>query len=227
MSVQPNTHVGSRMLRLGVVPATAAYVIAYALGSWADLGSTALALQVEGASETNIFFTSGGSYSAADAMGMTIGGGVVMTAVFVFGYLNMDRISDRWLRRPVLSFATFYMNPWSRRFIDRSPLHYLSLAVGYVALRLLAGINNSLIAADLPGPLGLSVHWLGKQTTPLTGFALAVGGLYLVLSIILTKPVAWAILRQRQEDAPEDQGTSPKIRGHNAISPSTEPLLKS
>jgi len=89
------------------------------------------------------------------------------------------------------------MNPWSRRFIDRSPLHYLSLAFGYVALRLLAAVNNLLIAADLPGPLGLAVHMIGKQTTPFVGFALAVGGFYLVLSIAMTKPIALAIRTDR------------------------------
>ncbi len=46
------------------------------------------------------------------------------------------------------------LNPWSKAVIDRPPLHALSYAIPFVALRLLAAANNLLISACGLAPPG-------------------------------------------------------------------------
>lgn len=186
----------SRHIRWGWL---AAYFAAYMFASVCDLVTTDLALLNEGAHEANAVIAQDGLYSALRAWQLTAAGGAAMVAVFAFGLIYAPRVSEHWLARPIRSFMTFYVNPWSRRVIDRSPLHMISLALGMVVLRLLASINNLLIWNDLTGPLGFAANELAKLTTPLTGFMIAIGSVYFLLSMALS-PLAVRLLRRVRDD---------------------------
>ena len=57
----------------------------------------------------------------------------------LFGLLNARHVSQRWLQHPEHSFGKFYIIPWRKKVLDRSPLHMASFAIAFVPLRLLAG----------------------------------------------------------------------------------------
>lgn len=175
------------------------YVAAFLSASYLDLWTTAQALHHAGVSEANVYSTSQGIYSAAKAWATTAGGGVVMASLFAFGIRNAGFVSDAAIEHPVRSFSKFYLNPWSRRFIDRSPLHALSYALAFVLLRLLAAGNNSVLMVGGVGPLGAAVRWVGRMTSPALGFVLAIGVVYFGLAIVLSPVAAELVKRSRGE----------------------------
>ena len=170
------------------------FLLAYFAASALDLGTTSLALLRPGAAEANMFATSSGIYSALKGIALTLFGAAGMGWMFAFGLRHADRIEERWLRHPVRSFACFYINPWAPGAIVRSPLHLASYAIAFVVLRLLAAGNNLLIAAGDVGPLGLAVREAGRLTTPVAGFALAIGGAYLLITVAVS-PLAARLMR--------------------------------
>jgi|GEM_PF-1534871 len=163
---------------------TAIYFVAYCAASALDLGTTELALRAGGA-EANVFATEGGVYANLRSLAMTSAGGVVMTALFTFGIANAGRVSDKWLRRPMASFMTFYVNPWSPRFTDRSPLHAVCFAAAFALLRTLAAANNLVIVEGGVGPIGAAVRAVGRLTSAQLGLALVVGPIYIALAVLL------------------------------------------
>ncbi len=179
--------------RFAATSLIAAYVAVYLLVSSLDLWSTALALRLSGTSEANVFVTDGGLYNSARAWLITFAGGAVVTGMFAFGVMRAPQVAERWLERPVRSFlevrSILRLNPFSHRSIHRSPLHMMSFALAFVVLRLLAGVNNLLIYEGYTGPIGAAVRAVGRVTTPLLGFVLAGGGLYILL-VLAVAPAA-------------------------------------
>lgn len=179
------------------------FVVAYVAVSTADLWTTRLALRQLGVSEGNVFATdAGGGYLDARAWGITAFGGGVLAAGVVLAAVHAGRVSPRWVRHPVRSFGRVYLVPLSAAVLDRSPLHLVSVAAGFVALRLLAAGNNLLLAACAFGPLGSAVRWVGERTWPAVGLA-AVTGTALVGLTVAVSPAAAQVFRyaQRREDA--------------------------
>ncbi len=167
------------------------YVVIYLAASALDLWTTDWALHRPGTFEGNVFATTAGSYQSAKAWLITAVGGVVMASYFGFGVWNADRVSPKWFRRPIRSFFhrgfnPFYLNPWSKRLLDRTPLHAVSFAVAFVALRLLAAGNNLSIAVGGEGPLGAAVQAVARVTSPAVGLLVAMGALYTALAIALS-----------------------------------------
>lgn len=169
----------------------AAFALAFFAASGLDLWTTEWALLRSDAAEANLYATDEGQYSAAKAWAFTAIGGTLMTAWFAFGIFNADRVSAEWMRRPVRSFFHLYSNPlfsipWSRRVIDRSPLHAIAITIAFVALRMLAAFNNALIAMGLDGPISTAIRLISQFSSPLTGFLVAVPAFYIAIILALS-----------------------------------------
>jgi hypothetical protein len=171
-----------------------AFALAYFAASGLDLWTTELALLRPDASEANIYATNEGQYSAAKGWAITAIGGVLMIAWFAFGVFNAHRVSPQWLRHPVRSLFHLYSNPlvsipWSRRVLDRSPLHAIAITVAFVVFRILAAINNALIALGLDGPISMAIRQISVFSSPMIGFLVAVAAFYVAI-ILTVSPLA-------------------------------------
>ena len=199
---------------LRTVLAVVCYFAAYLAASGLDLWTTELALSLTKAAEGNAFVVDNGAYDAGKAWALTWVAGALLTVLFAFGVMRSDRISEFWLRRPLRSFLSLRSNPlfsipWSKHVIDRSPLHAVSCAVAFVILRLLAAVNNASIAAGEVGPLGTAVGAVGKATSPLMGFILAIGAIYVALVLVVSVVAAKMIADRRAQD----EGWQPAATG--------------
>jgi hypothetical protein len=182
---------------------TACYIAAYAIASCLDLFTTDLALTIGHAHEGNAFVAHGAAYDAARARLLTGIAGALLAAYFAFGAANRDRISDRWLDRPLRSFLSWRSNPlfvipWSRHAMDRSPLHAMSFTLAFVALRMLAAANNIMITAFGHGPLGMAVEAVAGKSSPMVGFLAIIGPIYVCLVLLTANFVAWTVKEQRR-----------------------------
>lgn len=171
------------------------FVAAYLCASWLDLATTALALARPGTAEANAFVVRDGVYDAAIAWLVTALGGLVVTAYFAFGVHNLHRMSPHWLAHPLRSFFNVWSNPlmsipWPASVIDRSPVHAISVAVAFVALRLVAAVNNALIATVGDGPLSFAIRQAGQHTSPIGAVILVVWVCYVVLMLIAAPEIA-------------------------------------
>jgi hypothetical protein len=180
-----NAHAISR--RRGAFAFIVIYLVAYLLASTADLASTSLGLRRPGASEKNVFATTDGAYAAARAWALTAAGAFVMVGCVVYALRNADRVEERWLRQPVRSFGKLYLNPFSQRSIGVTPLHLLSLALGFVVMRLLAAMNNLLVYFYGFGPIGELIKAISPRTSALAGFAIVAGGLFVLVTLGMSR----------------------------------------
>lgn len=178
-----------------VVAFSLLYLAIYALVSWADLFTTKLALQQPNTVEGNVYAVGDDGYSAAKAWAITAVGALFILPFLVFGLLAARRVSERWLRHPIRSFAKLYINPFSRKVIDRSPLHMLSFVLAFPVLRLLAAGNNWLISETGTGPIGRLVGQVSNATNPTLGFWLVLGPLFYLLAFACS-PLATFVLRR-------------------------------
>ena len=190
----------------------AVYLVAYVVASFLDLATTSLAVAQPGVREQNLFATSGHVYAAGRAWLITLAGGAMMAGCVAFAVAYARRVEGEWLLRPVHSFAAFYVNPWSKAAIGRSPLHLLSFAVAFVVLRLLAAGNNLLIAACGLAPIGIPIEWIGARTSALVGFAAVIIPLYYVLAMALSPLCARTIRAWRDSLGSGTLGTQPARR---------------
>src|SRR5437899_1800656 len=110
--IAPNSSLATRVVAFSLL-----YLVVYALVSWADLLTTKLALQQPNTVEGNVYAVSEDGYSAAKAWAITAIGALFILPFLVFGLLAARRVSDRWLQRPIRSFAKLYINPFSRKVI--------------------------------------------------------------------------------------------------------------
>jgi len=191
---------------------TAGYALVYFAASGLDLWTTVLALHRPDTFEGNVFATSSGSFDGEKAWLMTDAAGVLMTVLFALGIWYADRMSPDWLRRPIRSFFYWRFNPlfidfWSRRTRDRAPLHAVSFAIAFAALRLLAAGNNLIIAAGYTGPLGAAVRAAGRATTPAMGLILAMGAAYIALAVLLS-PLGASLLQSLRSKSDLGPATS-------------------
>ena len=175
------------------------YVMAYLVASSLDLWTTGLALRISGRSEANAYAAPGGHYSPSKVWIITFLGCAVMAALFAFGARHASEVAERWIRRPFGSLKRPYLNPFSTRHLDRSPLHAIAWAIGFVVFRLLAAVNNLLVVAGGNGPIGGAVRAAGRATSPKTGFALVAGGLYVGLMIAVL-PIAAKVIASLTAD---------------------------
>jgi hypothetical protein len=195
MSVQNSS------LRLpAIIILTAGFVSAYLVASWLDLQTTELALRAPHAAEGNVFAVSKDGYEAERAWWFTGIGGLLVTAYFVFGAANLHRMSDYWLRRPLLSFCSLWSNPfasfpWLRTVINRSPLHAISIAVAFVLLRLFAALNNWMIATTGDGPLSFAIRTASQSLSPLAAFVAVILSVYAAIVLAVSLPIARMILK--------------------------------
>jgi hypothetical protein len=165
------------------------YAIAYLLASWLDLGTTALALHRPEASEGNVYATGPAGYVSAKAWLITIVGGLAIEAFLVWSIRASSSVTEKWLARPIRSWAKVYINPWARAVRDRSPLHMMSFVIAFVPLRLIAALNNILIASTGTAPLGKLVGLASRATSPTIGFWLVLAPLFYLLAMGVS-PVA-------------------------------------
>jgi hypothetical protein len=159
------------------------YLLGYSLVACADLWTTTFAIARAGAHEGNIFATNGPVYMPTRAWIINIGGAVIMTACVVFSANYAESMDPQWLLRPMASFGKMYLNPWSPAAIRVSPLHMLSLALGFVALRLLAAGNNTLIYFYGIAPIGAPIKIIAQHTSSVLAFAIVLVPLFYLLAI--------------------------------------------
>lgn len=176
------------------LPLILAYALAYAVASLLDLWTTHWVL-ITGGSEKNVFMLSEHGYVLHRSLIITLLGGLIMIAAFAFGVRRADQVSDRWLHRPLASFGLLYLNPWSVRARDRAPLHMLAQAMAFVALRLLAALNNLAIALGGVGPIGWLVQQAGVVTSPMLGFVLVIFPLFAAITLCMA-PGSAALIRR-------------------------------
>ncbi|MEI9990543.1 MAG: hypothetical protein WDN01_16710 [Rhizomicrobium sp.] len=192
----------SRQRTRRIVAVLGLYALAYLFASWLDLFTTALALVRPEASEGNIYATGAAGYVSAKAWLITVAGGIAIEACLLWAILAAGTVTQHWLAHPIRSFARPYVNPWSRRVRDRSPLHMASFVIAFVPLRVLAALNNVAIAATGTAPLGRLVGLASRATTPAIGFWLVLGPLFYLLAILLAPLAARLIVWVRGgEDA--------------------------
>lgn len=165
------------------------YLIVYSLAAYADLWTTVFAITEGGAREGNAFATSGPVYLLTRALLINIVGAVIMTGCVMFSASYAESVDRQWLLRPMASFGQIYLNPWSSAAIRVSPLHMLSLALGFVALRLLAAGNNMLIYFYGIAPIGAPIKMIARHTSGVLAFAIVLVPLFYVLAIGVS-PVA-------------------------------------
>lgn len=177
-----------------VIQLSLAYLLAYFIASYLDLRTTLLALQQPGTTEGNVYSTSGHDYIAMKAWLITVAGAVFVEAFLLFGALNARRVADQWLRHPLRSWGKFYVLFWSRRVMDRSPLHMLSFVIAFVPLRLLAAGNNLMIYYTGTAPLGRLIGMLSHRMPLVVAFWLVMGGLFYLLAFLCTPIAARCII---------------------------------
>jgi hypothetical protein len=166
-----------------------AYLAFYSLASFLDLSTTVLALKGSGTHEGNVFSTNSQGYLLARALSITTVAAIVMAGCVIFAVRNAARVDDVWIKHPVRSFGLFYLNPWARAAISRSPIHMLSLAIAFAVLRILAAGNNLMIHFFGIAPIGAPIDWISKRSSPIIGFTVVIVVLFYALSVALS-PVA-------------------------------------
>jgi hypothetical protein len=202
-------HDGTHSLVRRVALVSLIYLVAYFVAAYLDLSTTVLALQQPGTTEGNVYSTDEKTYSSAAAWMITGIASPVILAFLIFGLVNARHVSQRWLEHPVRSFGKFYIIPWRKKILDRSPLHMVSFALAFPALRLLAAGNNLLIYEYGTAPLGWLVGIAAKHTSPAIGFWLVLGPLFCLLAVAFAPLAAYVIRRFRQgcEIAPAEKPT--------------------
>ncbi len=201
----PDTSFTNRVVIFSIL-----YLAVYGVVSWADLFTTKLALQQPNTVEGNVYAVGADGYSASKAWTITAVGALFILPFLVFGLVVARRVSERWLQQPIRSFGKFYINPFSEKVIDRSPLHMLSFVLAFPLLRLLAAGNNWLISETGTGPIGWLVGQVSNATNPTLGFWLVLGPLFYLLAFACS-PLAVLILRRfgagsRDVEQPPDMG---------------------
>ena len=169
------------------------YAVAYLVASWLDLTTTTLALRQPTATEGNVYATTGEGYAASQAWLITIAGGLAIGACLAWSIFASRAVAERWLAHPIHSWARFYVNPWAAASRDPSPLHMMSFVIAFIPLRLIAALNNILIAGTGTAPLGKLVGVASRATSPVIGFWLVLGPLF-YLAAIAASPVAARVM---------------------------------
>lgn len=169
------------------------YLLTYSVAACADLWTTAIALNAAGAGEGNSFVVSQEGYMWGRAWAINLAGGLVMTACAMFAAKHAQRVDKQWLRNPIASFRVMYLSPWSERAMGVSSLHLLSLALAFVALRLLAAVNNLVIYFFGFAPLGAPIERLAQHLSPVVAFAVVIVPVFYLIAIAVS-PVAARIV---------------------------------
>jgi hypothetical protein len=191
------------MRRLGFL---VAYVACYVAASYAHLASTSLGLRREAVSENDVFVVTRQGYSDSRAWLITGLGGLVLVGCVWFAAGNAHRVDERWLRRAFRSLGVVYFSPWSNMGIAVTPIHALSLALAFVALRLVAAANNLLVYASGIAPMGTAMQVIGAETSPLAG-SVIVGFSCLVTLAVVLLPAASRIIRSWRTSGHTDDAT--------------------
>jgi hypothetical protein len=185
----------------------AIYAVAYLAAAALDLKTTLMALERSGVSEGNVYASGAAGYDVARAWLITLAAGVVIEGFLLFGALNAGKVADRWLQRPVRSFAKFYINPFARSVIDRSPLHALAFVLAFPLLRVLASGNNLIIWAGQTAPLGSLIGMVSRATAPTIAFWAVMAPLFYLVTFACAPPAA-SVIRWLRRDGAE----APRVR---------------
>jgi len=176
------------------------YLLIYFFASFLDHSTTSLALQSSGAHEGNVVSSSHG-YVSARAWAITVIAAFLMAGCVGFAVRNADRTEEVWLQHPVRSFGLFYVNPWARAAISRSPIHMLSFAIAFPVLRILAAGNNLMIHFYGIAPIGAPIEWISRRSSPLVGFALVLCLVFYLLAVLVSPVAARLVSSWRNEPA--------------------------
>ena len=185
-----------------LVLAVILYLVLYSLAAFLDLSTTMIALSRSGAHEGNSFVSNGQSYLPARALIVNLAGAVVMTACVIFSVNHAQQVETKWLDHPVASFGKIYLNPWSAGASGVSPLHMLSMAIAFLAMRVVAAANNLLIYFYGFAPIGALITGMARHTSELVAFAVVIISLFYLLAIAVS-PIAAKLLSTWQTASTE------------------------
>lgn len=174
------------------------YAAAYCVGAALDLWST-IAATSHGIAEGNTYTLSNGAYVALRALAINVVGGLIMLALWGVGIARAASVSPRWLDHPFASWQKFYFNPFASAVADRAPLHLVAWSAGFVVFRLLAALNNMMLMMGLAGPIGWTIFALAPAIGQTSAFMFVVA-IWCIGLVILSTPLAAAILRRRREE---------------------------
>jgi hypothetical protein len=172
----------------------AVYAVAYLAAAALDLKTTLMALQRPEASEGNVYASGAAGYDVGRAWLISLGMGILIEGFLLFGALNAGKVADAWLQRPVRSFAKIYINPFAPSVIDRAPLHALAFVLAFPLLRVLASVNNLMIWAGQPAPLGRFIGVVSRATTPTIAFWAVMAPLFYLVTFA-SAPLAVRVIR--------------------------------
>jgi hypothetical protein len=172
----------------------AAYLTAYFVASWMDLSTTSVGLTQPGVSEKNVLAVTSEGYSSKNAWLLTAAGAVILTACILESFRNSHRVAEHWLKYPVRSFGKLYFNPWSEEAIKFTPIHFLSLAIAFLLLRMLAALNNLAVILYGFGPMGELMEMVASKTSPLIGF-ITIGFFFFIIVTLAVAPFAAKVIR--------------------------------
>jgi hypothetical protein len=139
------------------------YVAAFILLTATDVGTTLWATSIGAGQEFNHTVATPEGLLALERM-LLINGAVLLftSGMLIWAVRNVDRIDPGYLARPERAvFNYLYLNPFSRKNMPKSVLHYLALPLVLLVFKAFASLNNTLIASSVPDlvtPLAREVH---------------------------------------------------------------------
>jgi len=176
------------------------YLLAYFAAACADLWTTVIALTRAGTNEGNAFVTSQQGYMSGRAWAINLAGALIMTACAMFSAKYAHRVEAQWIHNPVASFRKIYLSPWSHRAIGVSPLHLLSMAMAFLALRLLAAANNLVIYFYGFAPLGAPIERLAQHVSVFVAFGVVIVPVFYLIALVVS-PFAARLISSWQNAA--------------------------
>lgn len=149
-----------------------AYILAFALVTLADAGSTLLAMASGAGQEFNPVLSDQQKELDLEMFAYVNGGLLAFSAgMLAWALINRSRIEPRYIERPYLAAASiFYLNPFSESTIGRSPLHYIALAPAIVIFKAIIALNNTLISLNIPDLLTPLAVLFVRQFGDLAGY---------------------------------------------------------
>jgi hypothetical protein len=188
------------------------YVFCFAALTATDLASTSWA-------------TSGGIGHEFNAAVATKAGGldvrrflVINTATLVFtaGMLTWAvgqrrRIDPRYLDHPFRAvFNYWYMNPFAKKIVRKSALHFIALAPTILAFKAFVSIHNALIAIGAPDPVTASIKVVrGLGVGPTFTYCLVVFLLLQPAWLVGLRTAAWTLRTARAAGGEASRAVTP------------------
>jgi hypothetical protein len=165
------------------------YVAGFLALTGTDIASTLWAASKGNGQEFNANVSDGAGLLAVERL-LAVNGCLLLFSVGMLWWAlhRRDQIDPTYLAHPARAVLNyFYLNPFAKKRIRISALHYIAFAPAVLMFKAVVSLNNSLIAAGLPDlitPLAVSLDkaFANDMAT------------YWTIIIVLFHPLWWASL---------------------------------